>query len=448
MAGQKRRLTIVLSFAAVGIAFFILNLLTPLYADDYSYCFTFTVGEKLRVTNLQLLIRSQVGHYRAMNGRTVAHTLAQLFLMWGKPVFNVVNTAVFLLLAWAMQGLMTGEQKVSLPLFLFSAAGLWFVTPAFGQDYLWLTASCTYSACILLILLYLLPFRRAWAGETPGGWVRAVFFFFFGVLAGWSQENAAAAMLVMVVCWLAALGVRGRPVRAWMFTGLAGNLTGVALLLLAPGQSARLSNSGGMGGLGTWLRRALSITELVWRYLWLPALLLVVLFVWRLNKDGWAAARAGWQQWLPVPVFLAGSLASAYAMILAPQFPSRAWGPVVVFVLIAVGSGLACCPGLRLPRPAVLAVCGVTLAAVLLTYGQALVSLSRTGTRMEQRTQQVQAALDRGEREVTLAPIRGDSRYNCFDSAGDLGPDSTQWPNTAIAMYYGLDAVHRGEDQE
>lgn len=445
---SRKRLTAVLVLAAVGAAFFLLNVLTPLYADDFSYCFTFTVGEKLRVTDLSLLLRSQLGHYRYMNGRAVAHTLAQLFLMWGKPVFNAVNTAVFLLLLWTMQALMTGKREFSLPLFLFSAAGLWFVTPAFGQDFLWLTASCTYLYAVLLVLLYLLPFRRACAEDALGGCLRAALFLPFGVLAGWTQENASAALLVMAVCFLIACRLLGRPLRGWMFTGLAGNLIGLALLLLSPGQSARLTGVGGMGGPALWLRRGLSITAHGGYYLWLPALVFLALLIWRRKTDGGIPAfRDSWRRWLPTAVFLIGSLAAAYAMILSPMFPQRAWSCIVIFALIAVGNLAVLCPDLRLPRRVLVPVCAAVLAAAAFTYGQALLSLSGTAKAAAEREAQIQAALDRGEYTVTLEPIRGDSRYNCYEAAGDLSADSGQWPNTAIAMYYGLEAVHSTEEE-
>lgn len=441
MSEKNKRILCVVAVLALAAAFFALNVLTPLYVDDYSYCFTFTKEVKQRVTSLELLVKSQLGHYRYMNGRTVAHTLAQIYLALGKPVFNVVNTGAFLLLAWAMQALMTGKRTFSPPLFLFSAAGLWLFAPAFGQDFLWLTASCTYHHCVLFILLYQIPFRRACAeGESAGGWLRAALFFPLGVVTGWSQENAAVAMLVMTVGWMVVCRMRGHALRGWMFTGLAGNLVGLALMLLSPGQTLRLAHDGGMGGLGTWLKRALSITAHAGYYLLIPALVFLAAAVWRLKKDGWS--REGLEKWLPTAVFLLGSLACAYSMILSPQFPARAWGPVLILTLITAGSALTLCPDLRPPRAVTAVGCAVVAVAVLWTYAGAARSLSRLSEQVAQRDAQARAAAERGEREVTLAPIQGDNRYNCYEPFADLSPNSADWPNTAIAMYYGLDAVH------
>lgn len=45
-----------------------LNLLTPLYADDFAYRFSFA-DKGLKIHNLESLIQSQKMHYITMNGR-------------------------------------------------------------------------------------------------------------------------------------------------------------------------------------------------------------------------------------------------------------------------------------------------------------------------------------------------------------------------------------------
>lgn len=61
----------------VLIAVYVLNYYTPLYADDYSYSFSYLNGE--RIVSFSQLIDSQIAHYQKVNGRSVVHFLAQLF---------------------------------------------------------------------------------------------------------------------------------------------------------------------------------------------------------------------------------------------------------------------------------------------------------------------------------------------------------------------------------
>ncbi len=446
MSAREKRLTL-LTLAAVGAAFYILNVLTPLSADDFSYLYSFAdTDRRLRITNLTQLFYSQLNHYVIMNGRTVAHTLAQLYLMWGKGVFNVINTAVFLLLGWAMQALMTGKKGFRLPLFLFSVAMLWYFTPLFGEDFLWLTGACTYLHCLLLVLLFLIPFRRACDGDSRGGALRAALFFPFGILAGWSSENAALAMLVIAACFLIVLRLEHRPMRGWMFTGLAGGLAGFTLLMLAPGQWARVSYFGGTGSLLDWVWRGVIITLKAGVYLFFPALLFLVLVGWRLRQDKWSGLKADWRRWLPTAVFLLGTLASAYGMVVSPYFPPRVWDIILAFTVITVGSAATLCPDLRLSRRASRVACCLVLAAAALTYGVAYCSISKTHADMAERTAYIEALLARGETEATVEPIRAYSKYNCYSKQGDLNPDSTYWYNRYVAQYYGLEAIHSTEE--
>ena len=72
------------------------NLQTALIADDYNYRFIFGTANQ-RVEHIFDIIESMRAHYHTMNGRLILHSLTQLFLLWGKPVFNVVNTVGYLL---------------------------------------------------------------------------------------------------------------------------------------------------------------------------------------------------------------------------------------------------------------------------------------------------------------------------------------------------------------
>ena len=111
MSNIKKRWILLLILAGAAVAFFLLNTLTTFYADDYTYYFSFLYSPSHpRITSVREFFASQYVHYQIMNGRAVAHALAQLFHLLGKPVFNVINTGAFLLLAWAMQALMTGRR--------------------------------------------------------------------------------------------------------------------------------------------------------------------------------------------------------------------------------------------------------------------------------------------------------------------------------------------------
>ena len=101
---KKQRIAFIAALALVAAAFFYLNCITPFYADDYSYMFTYAENApKDRITNLYELYLSQLNHYKVMNGRAIVHTLVQIFLIpQSRALFNVCNTLVFMALGFGV----------------------------------------------------------------------------------------------------------------------------------------------------------------------------------------------------------------------------------------------------------------------------------------------------------------------------------------------------------
>lgn len=86
---QHHNISIIAVTMVIGFLFFLLNYYTPLYGDDYSYSFSFLTGE--RITSVSQIFSSQLGHYQNTNGRSITHSLAQLFLLIGDDLFNYIN---------------------------------------------------------------------------------------------------------------------------------------------------------------------------------------------------------------------------------------------------------------------------------------------------------------------------------------------------------------------
>lgn len=92
---QAHVLTIAL-FLVIGCVFYLMNVYSPLYVDDWHYCFIF--GTTTPIASIGDIFRSQAIHYMEFNGRVVPHLFVQFFDgLVGKPLFNVVNTVLFLL---------------------------------------------------------------------------------------------------------------------------------------------------------------------------------------------------------------------------------------------------------------------------------------------------------------------------------------------------------------
>ncbi len=169
--GYSNMLCLGLVLLITGVLFYLLEFYTPLYADDYSYLYSFENGE--RISTLQDIIKSQTAHYYEWTGRVFVHALAQAFLLLGKNYFNFINTIAFLILGVLIFYHGTESRLRDRPLLLLMIyCFLFLFTPDFGESFLWVTGASNYLYGIAINLIYLIPFRtltRTKQSIIPGG---------------------------------------------------------------------------------------------------------------------------------------------------------------------------------------------------------------------------------------------------------------------------------------
>ena len=436
MSKHERAFAFALIALAV-LAFFSLNLLTRVMRDDYSYTFNFVT--KARIASFADIFQSLGIHYTNVNGRLPVHFLAHLFLWLGKGVFNVVNTLSFAGLVTLIYFHAFGGLRPFRPYAWLAAFwGLWLLTPAFGESFLWVTGASNYLYGILLILLFLIPYRRLIDADKPANkaWY-APLALLGGVLAGWTNENTAGALVIVLLCLLLWRLIEKKSVPLWFYAGLIGCVAGLALMVLAPGELSRLGNEGGAGGLADYIWRAGVVTYKLVRYLWPGIAVWLGLLVCFLRRRQ-AAKR------LIVPlIFLLAGLASAYAMALSPTMPDRVWSGPVVYLLISTlslwrASGELCLVSARLR------IAAVTLCAALAVTAYALnaPAVAASAAAFDAREADAAAQLAQGKRALTLSPVCGSGRpFDAAEVPFDITPDPGHWLNGALAHYLGADSV-------
>ena len=439
-AGDMSRSERAFAFALLALsaaAFFSLNLLTPIMRDDYSYTFNFLTKEP--IGSFGDIFESLGVHYEKVNGRLPVHFLAHLFLWMGKGAFNLINTAAFaglvLLVYFHAYGTLREFRPYS---FLAVFLGLWLLTPAFGESFLWVTGASNYLYGILLILLYLVPCRRLPDGERSAGkaWY-APLALLGGVLAGWTNENTAGALLLVLLCLLARRLTEKKPVPPWFYAGLSGVAAGLCLMVLAPGERSRLDGAGGAGGLAAMLRRVLLITAKLGWYLWPGVLLWAALLICFLRRG------IDKKRLIEPLIFLLAGCAALYAMALSPQIPDRVWsGPIVYFLLSALLLYRAA--GEPRVQSARVRVGLVTLCAALALacYAAQAPGLAGTSAAFAAREAAAAEQLAAGRRTLTLESVYGSgARFDAAEVPRDITEDPEHWLNQALARYLGADSV-------
>ena len=344
--------TAFLSLIAIFLFLFFINHLTPMYfGDDYVYSFVWeghSIYEPLsenavRISSWKDLFDSQRLHYLTWSGRMVNHTLAQFFLWKGKALFNICNAFAGMLLVleiyWCIcKGRVTknlGSGTLCCILIL-----LWSFTPAFGNVFLWLDGACNYLWPIILLTGFSIPYIKKYYSFSEQYKKRKLFgpaMFIFGLLAGCTNENTICWVIFVLVIFLAAHR-NNKGMETWMLLGLAGLLTGYALLMLAPGNMVRLyAEQGG----NNWLtmesiKKRFSTLAFILCYfqlfLWYFCLRSLYILKKRRKKNNELEKEIMFVKLLCVLAFVMTAI-----MLFSPGLPLRSGFPGTVCLIIASG---------------------------------------------------------------------------------------------------------------
>ena len=413
----------------VFLLMLLLNALTPMAVDDYSYSFSW--ADNTRIRSLAQIPASMAVHRNLTNGRVFAHSLVQLFLMLPKAVFNGVNAAnaVALMLLTA-RFLPTRDRMAQLLPLLCGALLVWNFTPSFGENFLWLDGSINYSWALSLLLLFLWPYAAAYLGRPVKrgvGWdlLRIPLAF----LAGAYSENASLVFLFLALCLYLLQWRKSRRAELFPLLWLAAAVLGFVFLMRAPATADR-GAALNLSVLANQLRAVISMTRETQFWLYL-----IYAFLLALAWSGGADKRALVVSLLLVLGGLASLASLVFAVYVVPRhFCCSSFLTVLACVLL-LGEmrekGQFIGARLLLAAMSVLFVFQFTLGALDITV---------CWHKAREREREIQAALAAGETELTVDNCLPFTRY-AFDFI--LDPDDSEiWPNNVVRTYYGLDKIY------
>lgn len=170
--------------AIIGVIFYLINLFTPLYCDDWHYQFKF--GTLIPIQNIADIFESQYTHYFQMNGRFIPHFIAQFFDgIAGKSLFNIANTIIFLLFLHLLPKIITCKKENNILLSVICLFIIVTCSTMFGEWYLWMSGACNYlwSVTFLLLFHYILFFCKI------KNTLLFPLLFLWGIICGWTHES-------------------------------------------------------------------------------------------------------------------------------------------------------------------------------------------------------------------------------------------------------------------
>jgi hypothetical protein len=433
------------------LAVLVLNFFTPMLSDDYSYAM-----EVQKATSFLDLFRQEYEQYMSWNGRSIAHILLRVFLYLPTPVFKIANSLAFAALSVVMYRLTEPERRYDWFTLLLIQMGLWLFSVDFSETILWEDGACNYLWTALLILSFMGVMKRTLEQEkerirrSAAERVRAaVGLFLFGVIAGWCNENTSGGCLLFLLILLVVWRRRGAAIPAAYLAGLAGNVVGLAVMVLSPGARLRASyhteDENFKGFLGM-LARIQKITLTIHEYfgLLLAALLVcTVILILQHNKK--AVCR--------IAVYAFVFVATCYALAATSQTQARAFFGAGLFLLIILVYAIReCMKGEQdgyLLHAAGYSILAVMALHFFFTYVEDGTNLARIWRDERQRIAYIEEQAAAGATDITVPQVHKDF-YNSYSAIAkmEMTENPEYWINVFYESYYGVTSVRAVEVDE
>jgi len=419
-----------------------LNYYFPITLDDWTY--SMTEGRKIGFADI---IPYQYVHYYQWGGRSVVHAIAQFLLASGVFWGDVINSIGYVALVLVIYYITNKSNKQNISLFIGINILIWFLTPALIENIFWITGSANYMWGTLLILLFISFYCSAFLTQkTNDGWGKGIGLFLFGIVAGWTNENMAVAMIFFIICLILLMRKEKQALPKWMLFGLVGAIIGCAFMLLAPGNYIR--SAGEINALNAgneepmymfYFYRFTNILKMSSWYALIPTVIygitLLLYLKYRREKN---------RKILLISLLFAVTAGvGTLAMTAAPSFPTRVWFAILIFLFIATGLLFAnldfSLSYIKWPTYVVVAAFTVLF---LYSYWLSAVDFRRIHGIWVERDSIVLTEKEKGVKDIVIY-----GRFKASDSwlvrpkTGDIPLDSISWMQNAYGQYMGVNSV-------
>lgn len=426
---QNRQIYNLLFAGVLCLLFFsvlFLNIKTPLIGDDFVYSFIYQTEHRL--TSINDVFYSQYLHYYKWGGRSIVHFITQSLLLTNNSlIIDIINSIGFIGFILTMHYHITGKLKNSISILIVSFSLTWLLQPVFAETILWITGSSNYLWGTLIILLFLLPYRlyKNKTVSTFKNIIYPLFMFIGGIVAGWTNENTAAAMIVMVIGFILYYKLNKQTIPLWMYSGIVGAMIGYIIMIAAPGNFARAEGTSISAFLITY--RILTYSQRFINYLGLLNLAIALLMVAYIKVN--SSKRRSTLFY--VLIYFLGLFVSIYIMVASPGFPARAWFGTITFNIIAfgilynkIGNSHSI---IRQMKYCFLLFCAISVAA---SYYDAYKDVTAIDTIWKERIAIIREKKNENSKSVVFKEYQAKTKFGLGD---------TPYALPYMSLYYGID---------
>jgi len=426
-------------FYIVLFAFMLLcNMMTMKLADDFAYLYSWADGS--RITNPLQIIPSMAAHMTEMNGRLVAHGVAQFWLMLPDWCFDIANALVFALQIPLIVRISKRKDESRNNLLHVGVFGaIWVCVLAFGQANLWLDGACNYLWSVVAGLLFIQPYvRYLLDDDAPRMRLSGILFLILApAMGGWAESGSAAFIFIAAV--LLALGRfwQHKPLSRILVVGLVLAVVGYLTIYMAPAQMNKSSAMTLASLVMGVVRCLLRLSEI-----WVLVAAFVVLFVLNICNG------TDKKRLVLASVFFLGAMCANFIVMFAAFYPERVAISTTV-ILICADAILA--QGLFSSGSYKTVVASLLMVLVLVTpveMFRGVKDIYETYVFTRNNEAYLYQCAENGQSEVVLPMMLPGTKYSpLYDQRYVNADDPTDWPNNAMSVYYGINAI-RGNKPE
>lgn len=441
------------------------------FGDDYLYSFIWQgkpmfipLSESaVRVSSWHDLFVSQWSHYFTWSGRTVNHTIAQLFLWMGKDTFNffnaLISTVLIVEIYFAIhKGKVTVNIEPKELVMIFFA--LWAFTPGFVSVFLWLDGACNYLWTNTILLGFLIPYINKYYcfnKKVERKYLLDFTMFVWGIISGWTNENSICWIILVLSVFIYKFKKK-ENMEIWLYCGLLGLITGYCLLMFAPGNTARLYAEHGDS---IWLNATTlkdNITML------LSVLFLFQVFLWYFNVRALYTIKqlkiteGKIEHEIILAKILCGiSLGMDLIMVLSPIFPPRSAFSGTIFLIVATGVLVNIQISYNITLIQIEAKKFLRYIAIVYFIMTTIVTVNHL-YEIHMQMQEIlvltkQFSIEKKDDIITVNSFKKTSKLEDLMSgfhipSFSLSEDENAWMNVAFARYYGIKGIRMIKDEK
>lgn len=418
-------------------------------------------GTDDRVASVLDIFVSQYRHYFTWGGRTPPHVLAQFLLFSGKTVSAFATASCFILLIYLLiacaKSRFVNLFKLESVAVLISFSMLYLCLRNFGEVLFMLVTSCNYLFTTTFVLLFLMPYIKAFNSDdtkthsnfNSSSILKNTFnflYFLCAIVVGWCNENTGFALCFMTFLYLLYM-LFHKKLTGYMIAGFIGLCIGFLILVLSPGNAARMQmmESTGRFDYYSHIFTAIGVFNLsLLENLPLIAAFLYLLF--RVYKE--ELIRKYKQSFVCTLYLFAIGFTSLAIMIFSPNFPARSATVFTVFTLLAT---LKLYFILKKEQKTVInkkyffLLSSLFSIYFLITATNTLECLSRLKSENIQRENSIKEQISESKTDLVVKPFSVVSSRYIF--VGDVHADKNYFANLILSRFYRVSSIVRTCDE-